>query len=268
MGRRPGPLDPSNPLHAFALGLVELRDTAGPAGRVKETCTGAGIGRSTYYAWLGGKQLPGRDALEVAVRFWGGDVGEWMMKRRQTEKLLAEEVKKQTERALLRGSPKFRSGANFGEITSVAIHNPATIHPAQPRGTEKQVNQARGLLRALGFDTEGSNERSAYVLLALLMLGPDTQWHNAGQPILRVPEIMQWIRDIYKKEYAPNTRESIRRFTLKQFIERGIVIQNPDRPDRPINSPKWCYQISQETYQIARGGEWLPDRSADAKEDG
>ncbi|MGW7247370.1 hypothetical protein [Streptomyces decoyicus] len=268
MGRRPEPLDPSNPLHAFALNLVELRDAAGPAGRVKETCAEAGINRSTYYAWLSGKQLPGRDALEVAVRSWGGDVSEWVLKRRQTEKLLAEKARKQTELALLRGAPAFRAGANFGEVTSDTIHSPATVHSTQPRGSERRVNEARGLLRALGFDAERSNERSAYVLLALLMLGPDTQWHNAGQPMLRVPEIMQWIRDIYKKEYAPNTREAFRRFTLKQFIERGVVVQNPDRPDRPANSPRWCYQVSQEIYRMVRSGEWSPDFSADAQEGG
>jgi BsuBI/PstI restriction endonuclease HTH domain len=54
---------------------------------------------------------------------------------------------------------------------------------------------------------------------------------------------MDWIRDHYGKNYAANSRETIRRFTLHQFAEALLVEQNPDNPDRPVNSLKWCYQI-------------------------
>jgi adenine-specific DNA-methyltransferase len=30
---------------------------------------------------------------------------------------------------------------------------------------------------------------------------------------------------------------------MHQFVQMGLVVENPDRPDRPINSPKWCYQL-------------------------
>src|SRR5690606_27798135 len=56
--------------------------------------------------------------------------------------------------------------------------------------------------------------------------------------------------ETYDKDYAPNTRETIRRFTLHQFAEAGLVVQNPDRPDRPTNSPKWCYQIEPAAYGL------------------
>jgi BsuBI/PstI restriction endonuclease HTH domain len=54
---------------------------------------------------------------------------------------------------------------------------------------------------------------------------------------------MDWIRDHYGKNYAANSRETILRFTLHQFAEALLVEQNPDNPDRPVNSLKWCYQI-------------------------
>ncbi|WP_198156275.1 BsuBI/PstI family type II restriction endonuclease [Thermobifida cellulosilytica] len=120
--------------------------------------------------------------------------------------------------------------------------------PGEPR--EAKIAEARTILSLLGFDSERSNERSALVLLALLELGPDAEWHEAERPMLRTVQIMQWLRETYDKDYAPNTRETIRRFTLHQFAEAGLVVQNPDRPDRPTNSPKWCYQIEPAAYGL------------------
>lgn len=55
---------------------------------------------------------------------------------------------------------------------------------------------------------------------------------------------MDWMRDHYDVRYAPNTRETIRRQTVHQFIQHGLLLENPDSPRRPINSPKWCYQLT------------------------
>lgn len=104
------------------------------------------------------------------------------------------------------------------------------------------VEDARIVLETLGMDAERSNERSALVLLALLRLTPSESWAEAANPMLGTRAIMDFIRDEYGKEYAPNTRETVRRFTLHQFVEAQLVVQNPDEPRRPINSPKWNYQ--------------------------
>lgn len=63
---------------------------------------------------------------------------------------------------------------------------------------------------------------------------------------------MDWIRDHYDKDYAPNTRETVRRFTLHQFAAALLVEQNPDKPDRPTNSPKWCYQVHLRALEVIR----------------
>ncbi len=63
---------------------------------------------------------------------------------------------------------------------------------------------------------------------------------------------MDWIRDHYEKDYAANSRETIRWFTLHQFVEALLVEQNPDKPDRPVNSPKWCYQIHPRALEVIR----------------
>jgi hypothetical protein len=102
------------------------------------------------------------------------------------------------------------------------------------------------------MDAERSNERSALVFLAMLGLRPDEPWSDAANPMLGTRAIMNAIRDHYSKDYAANSRETIRRFTLHQFAEALLVAQNPDEPNRPINSPKWNYQVTSEALQVVR----------------
>ncbi|MCL2803320.1 MAG: restriction endonuclease [Micrococcales bacterium] len=117
------------------------------------------------------------------------------------------------------------------------------------------VDEARIALENLGFDAERSNERSALVLLSLLRLRPGKPWSDLESPMLGTRAIMDWIRDQYGVEYAPNSRETIRRFTLHQFVDAGLVEENPDHPSRPINSPKWCYRIRAEALGLLRAYE-------------
>lgn len=116
----------------------------------------------------------------------------------------------------------------------------------------RRIAEAQQVLERLGFDRERTNERSALVLLALLGLEPQTPWARSTSPILGTRAIMDWIRDYYKKDYAANSRETIRRFTLHQFAEALLVEQNPDRPDRPVNSPRWCYQVHPRALDVVR----------------
>jgi type II restriction enzyme len=114
-----------------------------------------------------------------------------------------------------------------------------------------RVAEARAVLEQLGFPTGQTNERSALVLLALLDLGSTTAWHDAsGDRLWRTVEIMQWMREAYDKDYKPNTRETIRRQTLHQFVAAGLVLHNPDDPQRTVNSAKNCYQIAPAALQL------------------
>ena len=117
---------------------------------------------------------------------------------------------------------------------------------------EAQVATAQRFLRALGFDGERCNERSALVALALMCLRPDDPWMKADAAMLRTVEIMEFLRDAYGKEYRPNTRETIRRRTLHQFVEAGFVVVNPDDSGRPVNSPNTCYQLQADALRLAR----------------
>ena len=67
-----------------------------------------------------------------------------------------------------------------------------------------------------------------------------------------ITPIMDWARQHYAKDYAPNTRETVRRRTMHQFVDAGIALYNPDKTNRPVNSPKAVYQIEDTTLKFLR----------------
>ena len=119
-----------------------------------------------------------------------------------------------------------------------------------PVEVKRRVQAAEGILEALEAPKGQRNERSGLTLLGLLDLVPTAPWSSASAPLRGVTELMDWMAANYGKKYAPNTRETIRRFTLHQFIEMGLVLFNPDDPKRPPNSPKNVYQIEPSALEL------------------
>jgi len=114
------------------------------------------------------------------------------------------------------------------------------------------IKEALQIIVSLGLPRAQHNERSALSLLALLNLTPGKSWTDAESPLMGITPIMDWVREHYKKEYAPNTRETFRRQTMHQFCDAGIALYNPDQPDRPVNSPKAVYQIEPSALALLR----------------
>ncbi len=115
-----------------------------------------------------------------------------------------------------------------------------------------KIKDALLILDSLGLPRPQRNERSALCLLALLNLTPEKTWAQAGNPLIGITPMMEFSREHYGKEYAPNTRETFRRQTIHQFVQAGIATYNPDKPDRPVNSPKTVYQILPETLTLLK----------------
>ena len=121
-----------------------------------------------------------------------------------------------------------------------------TMKPA----AAKRVKEALAVLIAVEIPKEQQNERSALTLLALADVKPRTPWKSAAAPLRRITEMMDWMREHYGVNYKPNTRETVRRQTVHQFVQHGLLVENPDQPERPINSPKWCYQLTVEALKL------------------
>jgi adenine-specific DNA-methyltransferase len=133
---------------------------------------------------------------------------------------------------------------------------------------KKKIDEALQILKEIGMPKEQLNERSALTLLTIAGMKPELEWCNASDPMIGITEIMDYIRDHFGKTYAPNSRETIRRFTIHQFVQAGLVIPNPDKP-RAINSPQFVYQIEKnfidllKTYETK---EWEKNKNTFLKE--
>lgn len=115
-----------------------------------------------------------------------------------------------------------------------------------------KVDEAISLLKALGLPRAQQNERSALTLLAILDLKEGMSWSQSKKRAIRIHDILVYMQRHYGKEYAENTRETIRRQTIHQFEQAGIMVRNPDDPSRPTNSPKTVYAVTDDALETIR----------------
>jgi len=121
-----------------------------------------------------------------------------------------------------------------------------------PVAAKRKVEEALSMLKQLDLPREQQNERSALTLLALLDLKPNDAWSDAKTPLCGITPMMEFFRRHYGKDYAPNSRETVRRFTVHQFLQASLVVDNPDDKNRPTNSPKAVYQIEPKAYELLK----------------
>jgi len=113
-----------------------------------------------------------------------------------------------------------------------------------------KIKEALNILEQLDIPKQQRNERSALCLLALVDLKPSDPWSSCRSPLIGITQMMNWMKKHYDKLYAPNSRETIRRQTMHQFIQAGISFYNPDDPSRATNSPKVVYQITPDILKL------------------
>ena len=115
-----------------------------------------------------------------------------------------------------------------------------------------KLHEALNILISLGMPKEQQNDRTALCLLALTDIKPADDWKAANNALIGITPMMEFALNIYGKKYAPNSRETFRRFSMHQLVQAGIALYNPDNPSRPVNSPKAVYQISPVALDVIR----------------
>jgi adenine-specific DNA-methyltransferase len=115
-----------------------------------------------------------------------------------------------------------------------------------------KIKEGLDILIKVGVPREQQNERSSLTLLAILDLKKNSPWAGAKKRIIRIHDILVFIQKNYNKKYAENTRETIRRQTLHQFEQAGIVERNSDDHLRPTNSPNTVYNITDEALALVK----------------
>jgi adenine-specific DNA-methyltransferase len=129
----------------------------------------------------------------------------------------------------------------------------------ETRITMGKIEQAQDILESLGLPSAQQNEMSALTLLVLAQLSEKTLWEESKTRSVRVHDILIEIKQRYGREYAENTRETIRRYVLHQFEQAGIVVRNLDNPALATNSPLTHYILSDvvvEALQAYGSAEW------------
>ena len=116
-----------------------------------------------------------------------------------------------------------------------------------------KIEEAKSILRELGLPSAQQNEMSALTLLALCGIKKNDSWSDARRTSLQVTKgIMNFMAKQYNRTYAPNTRETVRRQVLHQFVQARIADYNPDNPTLPVNSPRAHYAISKAALNVVK----------------
>lgn len=123
-----------------------------------------------------------------------------------------------------------------------------------------KVQEAKKILKALGLPIAQQNEMSALTLLALTNISKKDSWSMATKNSVSITKgIMSFVAEKYKRNYAPNTRETFRRYVLHQFVQARIADYNPDNPLLPTNSPLAHYGLTDAALEVIKAygtSEW------------
>ncbi|MBN3924648.1 MAG: Eco57I restriction-modification methylase domain-containing protein [Nostoc sp. NMS4] len=147
---------------------------------------------------------------------------------------------------------QFPSLQEIDELIENQLLKMSNLSDNNPIATKSRIDEALQILTQLGFPRSQLNERSALTLLALLDLKPTDSWQLATSPLMGITPMMDFMAQHYGKAYKPNTRETVRRQTVHQFLDAGLIVVNPDDLSRPTNSPKTVYQIEESALELLR----------------
>ncbi|MDE3058574.1 MAG: restriction endonuclease [Bacteroidota bacterium] len=116
-----------------------------------------------------------------------------------------------------------------------------------------KIKEAQAILKELGLPDAQQNAMSALTLLALCNIREKNAWKDAQRSSLKVTKgIMAFMAKQYRRRYAPNTRETVRRQVLHQFVQARLADYNPDNPELPVNSPNAHYAISNSALEVIK----------------
>ena len=118
--------------------------------------------------------------------------------------------------------------------------------------TTSHIAEALDVLQRLGMPKAQLNDRTALCLLALLNLTRKKSWKAAESRLIGITPMMEFAAKNYNRKYAPNSRETFRRFSMHQLVQAGFALYNPDSPARPTNSPNAVYQIAPATLSLLK----------------
>lgn len=113
---------------------------------------------------------------------------------------------------------------------------------------EKKIQEAKNILKQIGMPLKQQNEICAYTLLALAGIFPNSSWSEADNQWTGIHEILMFVKGFYGRDYAENTRETIRKNCLHQFRDAAVVEDN----GKATNSPLYKYRLTDEFCKLIK----------------
>ena len=109
-----------------------------------------------------------------------------------------------------------------------------------------KIYEAKNFLQEIGMPIQQQNDIGAYTLLTLANIMPDSAWSEASNEWIRIHDVLEFVSEHYGKNYAENTRETIRKNCMHQF-RNGALIENNGKA---TNSPHYRYRLTDETLVV------------------
>jgi len=114
------------------------------------------------------------------------------------------------------------------------------------------------ILKDLGVPDQYNSELMRLSFLALLNMNDSALWASASNNrLLRIHDVLIYIKDIFEKEYAENSRETLRKRVMRVLEQSMVIVRNIDDLTRSTNSGKTNYSITPEALNVIQnyGGE-------------
>lgn len=115
-----------------------------------------------------------------------------------------------------------------------------------------KLDEAKEILKSLGLPATQQTDVAGYTLLALANVGRSGPWSGAERRSIRIHDVLELTSSVFKKRYAENTRETVRRQVVHQFEQARVIDRNPDEPSLATNSPRTHYALSEAALLVIR----------------
>ena len=111
-----------------------------------------------------------------------------------------------------------------------------------------KLDDAKKLLKEVGMPVQQQTDIAGYTLLTLAGQKEKSEWSESTNEWIRIHDVLQETSNEYDKEYAENSRETIRKQCMHQFREGAIIEDN----GKATNSPNYRYRITHEALEMIR----------------
>ena len=106
----------------------------------------------------------------------------------------------------------------------------------------------QAILANLQVPQKQQSDICAYTLLAMAGLKKSADWNSATNEWIRIHDIIEFTKTFYKKTYAENSRETIRKQAIHHFRNAAFIEDN----GKATNSPEYRYRLTEEFLEVIK----------------